>query len=461
MLLRSFDSIVELTQQVRCDDAVFADMLDRLREGKGFSAQDMKLLKARTLRDPSSERGRAWNEKLGLHAEFGHAPVICANNDMRSQINIERARAYARKTDKVVLWSVARDSLGKGRGQQWIKQRGEERIREDKRTWLRHNDRRCGTLAGMLPLVEGMPVALTEHIDKGRQLLKGTEGTLAGLWLDAEESSSASGADGEVVLSKLPVAALVKFPHLDDPVRLALHSGRWLSDLLIFAEFDERPLIYKKPGADNVLAQIRANQRHHQRPCSICKEDLSVDAFTPDHFRRGDDVRACIGCTQSRAQKEMKQREREAAVCSRSRNKDRINDAAVCAKCGQCRRVDFSEYQWQLGEDKKCNKCLEKQTSARTAAAFTCSTCGKDRGKAGFGAKELKQGAAKRCLRSQRSCGGDAGRDDERALWRRGMTVAPSRQAGVKLKRKRRTTNGGGTCVSGMNAGVVWVQWAK
>eukprot|EP00662_Eupelagonemidae_sp_cell21_P057476 gene57476-biopygen5607 len=82
-------------------------------------------------------------------------------------------------------------------------------------------------LAGMLPLVEGMPVALTEHIDKGRQLLKGTEGTLTGLWLDAEESSSASGPDGEIVLSKLPLAAIVKFPHLDDPVRLALNSGRW------------------------------------------------------------------------------------------------------------------------------------------------------------------------------------------------------------------------------------------
>eukprot|EP00662_Eupelagonemidae_sp_cell21_P057220 gene57220-biopygen20116 len=262
-------------------------------------------------------------------------------------------------------------------------------------------------LAGMLPLVEGMPVALTEHIDKGRQLLKGTEGTLTGLWLDAEESSSASGPDGEIVLN-------------------------------------------------NVLAQIRANQRHHQRPCSICKEDLSVDAFTPDHFRRGDDVRACIGCTQSRAQKEMKQREREAAVCSRcgqckrahfsdyqwhcgddkicerclaqdvrSRNRDRINEAAMCASCGQCKRTDFSENQWRkFGDDKTCNRCLLKQASARAATAFTCSACGKDRGKAGFGAKELNKGAAKRCLQLVASCGGDAGRDDVRALWRRDMTDA-------------------------------------
>ena len=79
----------------------------------------------------------------------------------------------------------------------------------------------------MLPLVEGMPVALTEHIDRGRQLLKGAEGTLAGLWLDTEEPRPTPGQNGELVLRRLPMAALVKFPHIDDPVKIPLKTGRW------------------------------------------------------------------------------------------------------------------------------------------------------------------------------------------------------------------------------------------
>jgi hypothetical protein len=79
----------------------------------------------------------------------------------------------------------------------------------------------------MLPLVEGMPVVLSDHIDKGRFLLKSTQGTLVGLWFDPADAAAHVGEDGEGILQKQPVAALVKFPHLEEPVKLGIHSSRW------------------------------------------------------------------------------------------------------------------------------------------------------------------------------------------------------------------------------------------
>eukprot|EP00662_Eupelagonemidae_sp_cell21_P057125 gene57125-biopygen53927 len=79
----------------------------------------------------------------------------------------------------------------------------------------------------MLPLVEGMRVALTDHHDRARRLLKGTEGTLVGLWLDPEEGAPAVGDDGEAVLKKQPMAAFVRFEGIDDPVAIPLKSSRW------------------------------------------------------------------------------------------------------------------------------------------------------------------------------------------------------------------------------------------
>eukprot|EP00662_Eupelagonemidae_sp_cell21_P057374 gene57374-biopygen111555 len=376
MVLRGFDSIVELTEQVRCDDARFSEMLDRLRSGEGLSSDDMKLLTKRTLRDPSTDSAQRWNEKLGLYSEFADAPVICANNDQRSQINLERTRAYARNTNRSLLWSVARDTLGKGtKGQNRIRDRKEEGVKMDKMTWLQHNDRRCGFLAGMLALVEGMPVSLTDHVDKGKQLLKGTEGILEGLWLDPEEPAQSHNADGECVLRKVPIAAIVRFPHLDDPIKIGIKSTRWclnpsqrskrqqfwgktlrkaivdlriprgrepiaayvalsrlrrLSDLLVFASFDPMPLHYKKPGIDDVLRTIRHNQSRLQRKCSVCKEELAVEMFSADMFRRGDDARKCISCS-----KRSQDKARVVRIAHQSVIQEKLwAGGKVCSECG-------------------------------------------------------------------------------------------------------------------------------
>ena len=48
----------------------------------------------------------------------------------------------------------------------------------DKLQWLQRHDRESGDLYGMLPLIQNMPVALTDHIDRSpeKQLLRGKVG---------------------------------------------------------------------------------------------------------------------------------------------------------------------------------------------------------------------------------------------------------------------------------------------
>ena len=51
-------------------------------------------------------------------------------------------------------------------------------ILEEKKIWLQRHDKDCSGLYGMLPLAKGMPVALTDHVDRNPQknLLRGRIG---------------------------------------------------------------------------------------------------------------------------------------------------------------------------------------------------------------------------------------------------------------------------------------------
>eukprot|EP00971_Amphidinium_carterae_P180079 3572050-Amphidinium_carterae.1 len=73
--------------------------------------------------------------------------------------------AYARQSGAVLRWSVAVDKAGVDVLQN---------VECDKATkirWLQYHDRDTGDLCGMLALAIGMPVALTDHIDRSDKLL--------------------------------------------------------------------------------------------------------------------------------------------------------------------------------------------------------------------------------------------------------------------------------------------------
>ncbi|CAE7542512.1 pfh1, partial [Symbiodinium sp. CCMP2456] len=83
---------------------------------------------------PRAELIRGPDDPRLQEPKFRGATAIVANNDARSQINKDRIR------------------------------------------WLQYHDRDTGDLCGVLPLAVGMPVALTQHLDKRKSLLRGRIG---------------------------------------------------------------------------------------------------------------------------------------------------------------------------------------------------------------------------------------------------------------------------------------------
>ena len=80
-----------------------------------------------------------------------------------------------------------------------------------KKKWLMRHDRECGDLYGMLPLIEGMPVMLKDHVDRNpeKMLLRGRIGCIQSWELADDESSAANGP--RRVLQKLPKTVYVQF----------------------------------------------------------------------------------------------------------------------------------------------------------------------------------------------------------------------------------------------------------
>ena len=74
---------------------------------------------------------------------------------------------------------------------QKLRERPEAALKAEKKKWLTRHDRECGDLYGMLPLVEGMPVMLTDHVDRNpeKNLLRGRIGWIRSWELGDNETS--------------------------------------------------------------------------------------------------------------------------------------------------------------------------------------------------------------------------------------------------------------------------------
>ena len=102
------------------------------------------------------------------------APAIFPNNDGKFDVNKQPAQKYAATHRLGVTWVQAQDKpLPKT-----LQERPDLVLQ--KLTWLSRHDRECGDLYGMLPLIKGLPVALTDHLDRSpdKQLLRGKIGTI-------------------------------------------------------------------------------------------------------------------------------------------------------------------------------------------------------------------------------------------------------------------------------------------
>ena len=95
---------------------------------------------------------------------------------MKHHVNKVRAAAFARERNAPLVLLPAKDDIISGAAL-----REKPNLQKCKKQWLKRHDRNCGSLYGLLPLCIGMPVRLTEHIDRGdKSLLKGRLGTVKG-----------------------------------------------------------------------------------------------------------------------------------------------------------------------------------------------------------------------------------------------------------------------------------------
>ena len=64
----------------------------------------------------------------------------------------------------------------------------EDALNSKRRRWLEFHDQKTGGIMGLLPLVKGLPVRLTEHVDRGLGLFKNSKCTIHGWTLSENEA---------------------------------------------------------------------------------------------------------------------------------------------------------------------------------------------------------------------------------------------------------------------------------
>jgi hypothetical protein len=162
----------------------------------------------RTCKEHRQKRQRVLTASAKKHLRQNPAaevPVIVANNDVKADLNKRRARYWARLRRKGICWVYARDTASVDA------LAAEPDLLHKKREWLKRHDRECGNLCSMLPLVAGMPVTLTDHIDRNPQknLLRGRRGYIHS-WVYAEDEATRP-THGHAMLQRMPKVIYVQF----------------------------------------------------------------------------------------------------------------------------------------------------------------------------------------------------------------------------------------------------------
>ena len=138
-------------------------------------------------------------------SKFSSAPAIFPNNDVKYDVNKLRALNYAQMNRNEVVYVPAKDTPSA----EALRERPD--LPAQKKEWLKRHDKESGDLYGVLPLCIGMPVALTDHVDRSlnKNLLRGRIGTVESIVYADNDTSISS--DGVRVTEKLPKVIYVRF----------------------------------------------------------------------------------------------------------------------------------------------------------------------------------------------------------------------------------------------------------
>ena len=117
--------------------------------------------------------------------------VIVPNNDARAEINKHRAQAFAAKRGLQLLWNFAQDQIP------LELLATDPHLAQRKVEFLQRHDRECGDLPGLVPLALGMPMLLSDHIDRPKLLLRGCLCHVVG-WKVSQDETALPSKDAEV-----------------------------------------------------------------------------------------------------------------------------------------------------------------------------------------------------------------------------------------------------------------------
>ena len=142
-----------------------------------------------------------------LQAEpFVSAPAIYNHNVPTYWAAHLRSREFAKRHNRQLSWCFARDVPLF----QDDRELPEKQLHAKRCKWLDRHGQETSHLTSVLPCVVGLPVRLTDSVDRKHQLYRGRRGTIVG-WAShpAEERIE---VDGEWTLSHLPTAIYIHFP---------------------------------------------------------------------------------------------------------------------------------------------------------------------------------------------------------------------------------------------------------
>ncbi|CAF4334893.1 unnamed protein product, partial [Rotaria sp. Silwood2] len=156
-LILQINCVVKLTQQMRTQDLRYLQLLERLRHGQ-CNYDDYELLLTRVAGQPSvgSLCDPPWNK----------APILVFRNEVRTQLNQKAAIHKAVQLGYAPMVCVAQDTC---KGKQIEDQTLIKKL-------LELSDSKTEHLPGLLPLIPGMPVILTQNIAIELGLINGTNG---------------------------------------------------------------------------------------------------------------------------------------------------------------------------------------------------------------------------------------------------------------------------------------------
>ncbi|KAJ8481746.1 hypothetical protein ONZ45_g15197 [Pleurotus djamor] len=202
------DCVVELTEVMRqagVENAYFISLLNRVRDGK-CTEEDHQRLNDRLITKVRPD----WDSERWMNT-----PVIVYSNEMKDALNTALASAYAFKHDKAFHWYHSEDTYN-----------GQPIVTEKLRHRLNCIDSgRSRQRMGKLPLVEGMPVMITQNYAVELGVANGSIGKLHRVRYQTNQFGERVAISCTVVLPDFKV----KFPGLEEGEAPVLQDDAYLT----------------------------------------------------------------------------------------------------------------------------------------------------------------------------------------------------------------------------------------